>query len=396
MIIFIVSALLMIVVPLLLLVAGFLRQPLPLGDDNRRRENIASARQRLEKLPVVDTIMDDGVRLEYQDEINAQLLADTLPPKEAPATAAPPSRRSVIGGICLCAALLLAAPVIYSVYGAPQLVASVAVAPHGGDLDSVTEQLRQRVAANPQDGEGVVLLAASLMALNRYAEATEYYGRARAIFGDEPRLLIAQLEAAVAGGGARVEVEELLQAAFAAAPQIPFVWWLAGVWARDNGDIKRALSYWRHMQTMLTDPQTLQELSAAIDELEQLHSGEMVAAEKTEDGAPALRVHVSLADALTSLANPGDTVFIFAKASSGPPMPLAVQRVLVSSLPQAVTLDDSMAMMPQLKLSSFESYEVVARISKSGDATAGSGDLLGSVRARRGETLTVVIDRQVP
>ncbi|MGW8310900.1 MAG: c-type cytochrome biogenesis protein CcmI/CycH, partial [Thiogranum sp.] len=83
--------------------------------------------------------------------------------------------------------------------------------------------------------------------------------------------------------------------------------------------------------------------------------------------------------ALKDRAAPDDTVFIFAKAVQGPPMPLAVVRKRVSQLPVTVTLDDSLAMSPAMVLSKFAQVTVGARISKSGQAMPSSGDLQGAL-----------------
>ncbi len=56
-------------------------------------------------------------------------------------------------------------------------------------------------------------------------------------------------------------------------------------------------------------------------------------------------------------------------------MPIAIQRLQADKLPTTITLTDGMGMMPTLKLSQFPQVIVGARISKSGNAIAQSGDL---------------------
>ena len=102
--------------------------------------------------------------------------------------------------------------------------------------------------------------------------------------------------------------------------------------------------------------------------------------------------------ALAAKAAPGDTVFIFARAAEGPRMPLAILKRQVGDLPMSFTLDDSMAMTPQFKLSSFPSIVVGARVSKSGNATPQSGDLegLSAPLNSAGAGLELVIDSVRP
>jgi cytochrome c-type biogenesis protein CcmH len=91
----------------------------------------------------------------------------------------------------------------------------------------------------------------------------------------------------------------------------------------------------------------------------------------------SIEVSVTLDAALADKTAPDDTVFIFARAVSGPRMPLAIARKKVSDLPLSVTLDDSMAMSPAMVLSRFPQVTLGARISKSGQAMSQSGDLQG-------------------
>ena len=113
----------------------------------------------------------------------------------------------------------------------------------------------------------------------------------------------------------------------------------------------------------------------------------------------AIDVQVSLASALLEKADPEDTVFIFARASEGPRMPLAIVRKQVKDLPVRVTLDDSTAMSPAMRLSKFKQVVISARISKSGDATPSSGDLSGSSAAIQPGKVTgvnITIDQILP
>ena len=92
------------------------------------------------------------------------------------------------------------------------------------------------------------------------------------------------------------------------------------------------------------------------------------------------------------------TVFIFARASQGPRMPLALVRTQVNKLPLEYSLEDGQAMMPGMELSNFQTVDIVARVSKSGNAVPGSGDLEGVVKGVSvgSEGVEVVIDRVLP
>jgi cytochrome c-type biogenesis protein CcmH len=129
-----------------------------------------------------------------------------------------------------------------------------------------------------------------------------------------------------------------------------------------------------------------------------LVSGVTAGAETTGVDDKSISGSVELAAALSGKVARNDTVFIFARATQGPRMPLAVFKGYVMDLPIKFRLDDSMAMRPQLKLSGFDQVIVTARVSKSGTPMPQSGDLEGSTTAitpgARG--LQIVIDTIVP
>jgi cytochrome c-type biogenesis protein CcmH len=163
---------------------------------------------------------------------------------------------------------------------------------------------------------------------------------------------------------------------------------LAGTAAFERKDYARAAAYWErmlpHVPSESEDARTIRENVAEARKL----SKDKPAA------VAALRGTISLAPQLKGKAAPDDTVFVFARAAEGPPMPLAVVRMRVRDLPYRFQLDDSMAMTPAMKLSAFPKVVVAARVSKSGTATAQPGDLQGASTpvANDANAVNVVID----
>jgi cytochrome c-type biogenesis protein CcmH len=87
-------------------------------------------------------------------------------------------------------------------------------------------------------------------------------------------------------------------------------------------------------------------------------------------------VQVTVAQAAE--AKPDETVFVLLRAVNGPRMPLAAVKTTVAALAQPVLLDTANSpMRGSLDVSAIEAFEVVARLSRSGQPMAVAGDWEG-------------------
>ncbi len=248
-------------------------------------------------------------------------------------------------------------------------------------LQAMAVRLEEHLKGKPEDSEGWFMLGRAQSMLGRADAALAAYRRALALRGDDPRLLtdIAEVLGITKGHQLSGEPTELLAKALALDPKAPKTLALSGAAAFDRKDYAQAVKHWETLlKVSAADAGFVAQVRDGIAEARRL--GQLPApaeAARATIGAASIMGSVDLAPALKGQAAPDDTVFIFARAAEGPRMPLALLRKQVKDLPVSFTLDDSMAMSPAMKLSAFSRVVVVARISKSGQATPQPGDLSG-------------------
>ncbi|WP_342243514.1 c-type cytochrome biogenesis protein CcmI [Pseudomonas sp. OTU5201] len=245
-------------------------------------------------------------------------------------------------------------------------------------IEEMTSRLERVVEAQPESAEGWYFLGRTYMAQDRAADAARAYEQAVKRGGREPELLGQWAQALYFASQKKLtpEVKALTEEALKADPKEITSLGLLGIAGFEEGRYQEAITYWERLITQLpADDPSRGALQGGIDKArEKLKESGVAVEEPAVASAPAgaeLKVRVDLAASLKDKVQPGDSVFIFARATSGPPMPLAVKRMTVADLPAEVSLSDADAMMPQLKLSNFPQVQLVARISRSGNATAG-------------------------
>ncbi len=336
--------------------------------------------------------------------------------------AAPVAGRSPATAYTLLILTPLAAVALYLLVGSPRaIVAAGSPAPpaataaaSGGEaqapeLSTAITQLAARLAQNPTDVDGWYLLGRSYMAVGRHADARDAFARALELAPGEPALMVEYAEAIAFTSGQRQlpeEAETVLRDALARQPDSQKALWMLGIGAFQRQDYRTALDYWERLEALLEPDgpvarQVGEQIAAARAALGDGPAAEAAAepapAAASDDGdTPALTIEVSLADELQARVDPNDTLFVFARAVSGPRMPLAIQRLPAASLPTRVRLDASMGMVPNMNLATFPEVVVGARISKSGSAVPQPGDLEAlsdPVSNRRPEPVRLLIDR---
>jgi cytochrome c-type biogenesis protein CcmH len=256
-------------------------------------------------------------------------------------------------------------------------------------IQAMVDGLAARLKANPGDGDGWVMLARSYVALGKHAEAVGAFKRAQTLRPADADLLADYADAlAMVNNGLQGEPLAMVERAIKLDPRNVKALSLAGTAAFDKKDYAGAVKMWeRAAQAEPPGSAFGQQLRSGIAEARQL-AGLPPSTIVTADAPPAAAAAfttgsaqvagtVTLAQGLATRVSPDDTVFIFARAVEGQRMPLAIVRKQVKDLPFKFTLDDSMSMSPEAKLSGFARVVVGARISKSGNAMPQPGDLQG-------------------
>ena len=240
-------------------------------------------------------------------------------------------------------------------------------------LQDMTQRLERAAAAQPDSAEGLYFLGRAYMAQDRSADAAKVFERAVALAGRQPELLGQWAQAQYFADNKQwsPKVQALTDEALKLDPKEVTSLGLLGIAAFEGQRYQEAIDYWSRLLAQLPpEDNSRAALQGGIDRAAQKlkESGGTVAQAKQ---AAMLKVRVAVSAEVKAKALPGDSVFIFARAVSGPPAPLAAKRVTVAELPITVELGDADAMMPQLKLSNFPEVQLVARISRAGQPTAG-------------------------
>ena len=281
------------------------------------------------------------------------------------------------------------------------------------EISSMVDNLVKRLENEPDDLEGWNMLGRTYAIMGRFNEARDIYAKLLANSPDSPEALVnyADVFAMTQDGSLMGKPVELINKALSIDPKNPKALALAGTAKFEQGEFKQAAVYWEKLLAIIpTESKLAQSVSGSIRQAKSLASNNqkdvVIAKQQSPESdknvenkgsSPTISGVVNISPALLAKTAPGDTLYIYARAKSGPRMPLAIVRLQAKDLPAKFTLKDGMGMNPNMKLTSFPEVIISARVTKSGKAVPANGDLQGFSEVVRigDQDVNILIDRQV-
>jgi len=337
-------------------------------------------------------------RLSALDDLSDELDPEDLAGRRARlqgAMSAAPGRSS---GPLLLIGLLIAVPaatvLLYRAVGEP-----AGLSRDGQQVHVIRDaliEIADSLERNPQQPELWVRLGLSYKDLQAYSSAVHALRRALYIDNGNPFIQVELAETLLFASGTNAlppEAAQLLTEAAASDPENQKALWLLGIDAFQRGEYETAVARWQALDRLLPEGSVRSSIREQIDRARQAmgsappanlalppnHPSIAESNSGTTPAGPVFPVQISISEELAEGLTGSETVFLIARASNGPPAPLAVRRFTVEDLPYQVQLSDRDAMIDGLMLSAFPEITITARVSLSGQAEPQPGDLQGDV-----------------
>jgi len=407
-----VVALAVVAVTLVVLARPLLRGGKPLAETSPPEMDAATAVYRDQKRQLdadlasgaITTTEHDAAQEELVHRLGAEIA------KRPSATEAGEARTAWVAIVVLVAVVPVASVLLYQILGSPAGM-KAQVEPHAvndQEVRAMVDQLAQRMRTNPDDPKGWILLGRSYAALGRFADSSAAFAEAAKRLPNDAQVYADWADAEAMAQQRKLvgKPEELIARALAIDPNNRKALALSATALLERGNIDGAIARWRQLrQSLASGSEEANEIDRIIAEVSGNPGATNAAPEAKAPPATnagraggALGGRIELDPKVASKAAPDDTVFVLARNADGGRVPLAVTRMHARDLPTSFHLDDSMGMMPEMKLSATPRVVVEARISKSGNAIASAGDLRGrSAPVAPGDSnVRIVINEVVP
>lgn len=326
--------------------------------------------------------IDAATHAKSREEVERRALEEGEAAAERAHSADTRAERSWAVGLALSVPVLAVAG--YLAFGEPEGLdpANVVAAQQGFSKEQIADmvgKLETRLQQEPDNAEGWMMLARTYTVLQDFPKAVVAYEKLSKLEPNEPDVYADWADVVAATQGTVVgEPEELAAKALAIAPAHPKALALVGTAAYQKGDYTAAAAHWEKILEQIPPGEDVARgVRASVNEARAKAGmpplAEAAAAPAPSGGRLTLSGRLEVDAALLDQLKPDDVVFVFARNEGGGP-PLAALRFKAGELPRDFSFDGA-AMMMGGDGPLPERVVVGARVSRSGNATANSGDL---------------------
>jgi len=283
----------------------------------------------------------------------------------------------------------------------------------GADMLEVVKGLAKRLEDNPDDVGGWRMLGRSYMSLNDHRQAVAAFERVVELEGGQNAQGLVELgEAVIAAEGGQTmppRAISLFENALAVQPNSQAALFWSGLGAFNRGDTDAAADRWERLLATNPPPEIRDVIQQRVAEWRgeappaTASTEQPQPAQATPEPAPAplaegaiVSANIALSDAARSALPQDAIVFVIARDPAQPSPPIAVTRRRLAELPAVVHLGDQESMVPGRELSGFEEFELVARVSLTGQPVSQPGDWFGSVIVKPAENGSIALSIDTP
>ncbi|WP_319380784.1 hypothetical protein [Thiomicrorhabdus sp.] len=257
---------------------------------------------------------------------------------------------------------------LYIALGTPQF-AEISRADSTPKMITLVDKLEQKLAKKPNDLDGWLLLGRSYMMTENYPKAVWAFEHAYQLAPNRLAVLLPLADALSVTQNGRLQGRpyELLQQAYQIDSDNKMTLWLLGMAERQKGDTRKAGDIWQKLYTGLAaDDSDRKHIAALLEQVGRKPAIQAGSGLGSTKSAPPTRSSITVeiqAEQPIQLPQ-GVTLFVYAKAFEGPPMPIAAKKIPIEQLPQKVVLSAQDELMPSRKLQDFDQLKIGIKLTK--------------------------------
>ena len=236
-------------------------------------------------------------------------------------------------------------------------------------LEQSAANIKQHLNDNPGDFDAWKMLGITYFELGKVNLSLDAYEQAYQINSQDPRLLVEYASAMISANDDQFvgRPVNLIKQALELDPNAPDALYLAGMFAVSVQDFELAKALWNKALTVLPEQSSdRQALVSILQELSRVESGNI---------SNTVTVKVEISDKILAARSADDYLMIYAKATQGRPMPIAIQKLPIKAFTGQIVLSDMNSVMSEKLLSQYDEALVVVRISTTGSAMKQADDL---------------------